>query len=75
MAFRDIFDRYVAMTFSILIVGLMAIDKQQYPQWSNILQDIEGSSLRHSLTHAVEIWPNGIMKNYSNLEVSKFERK
>ena len=75
MAFRDIFDRYVAMTFSILVVGLMAVDKQQYPQWSNILQDIEGSSLRHSLTHAVEIWPDGIMKNYSNLEVSTLERK
>ena len=75
MAFRDIFDRYVAMTFSILVVGLMAVDKQQYPQWSNILQDIKGSSLRHSLTHAVEIWPDGIMKNYSNLEVSTLERK
>ena len=46
MAFWDLIDRYVAIIFSILVVGLMAIDKQQYPQWSNILQDIEGSSLR-----------------------------
>ena len=43
MAFWDLIDRYVAIIFSILVVGLMAIDKQQYPQWSNILQDIEGT--------------------------------
>ena len=70
MAFWDLIDRYMAIIFSILVLDLMAIDKQQYPQWSNILQDIEGSSLRHTLTHAVELWPGGIMKNFSNLEVS-----
>ena len=75
MVFWDLIDRYVAIIFSILVVGLMSIDKQQYPQWSNILQDIEGSSLRHTLTHAVEIWPDGIMKNFSNLEVSFFNWK
>ena len=70
MAFRDLIDLYVAIIFSIQLVGLMAIEKQQYPQWSNILQDMEGNTLRHILRHSVEIWPDGIMKNYSNLEVS-----
>ena len=61
----------VAILFNILPVGSRAIEQQIYQAWAKIFQDIEDNFLRPVLKHPIDLWPNGIMMNYSHLEVGQ----
>ena len=61
----------VAILFNMLPVGSRAIEQQIYQAWAKIFQGIEDKLLRPVLKHPIDLWPDGIMSNYSHLEVNQ----
>ena len=60
---------YVPLIFNLLSLGSTTSKQHMYVHWPDIQQDIEGSSLKHSLKFPIATWPRGVMENHSNLQV------
>ena len=61
----------VVIFFNMLLDGSRASKQQIYQAWAKIFQGIEDNFLRPVLKHPIDLWPNGIMMNYSHLEVGQ----
>ena len=59
-----------AVLFGLLFVGSPANEQKLYHHWSNIFRYIRGNSLTHTLINPIDKWPDGIMENHSDLQVS-----
>ena len=60
-----------AVFFGLLFVGSPANEQELYQHWSIIFRYIRGDSLTHTLMNPIDKWPEGIMENHSDLQVSK----
>ena len=59
----------VVIFFNLQLIGSLDTKQQIYPAWENIFQDIKNNSLKHYLRFPIGIWPEGIMSNYTYLQV------
>ena len=57
------------MMVSIQRIGTLAMEEQLYTQWLMILGNVENDSLQYHLKQPINMWPNGILTNYSSLQV------
>ena len=69
MSLRRLLNLHVAMMVSIQRIGTLAMEEQLYTQWLMILGNVENDSLQYHLKQPINMWPNGILTNYSSLQV------